>query len=70
MSSNRHFGSKSTAEEVVKDIELNGKNIIITGANTGIGKVEIQNNLEFHSEINLGNSKSACFEKCKCIYCM
>jgi hypothetical protein len=32
------FGSSSTAEEVSKNIDLSKKTIIITGANTGLGK--------------------------------
>ena len=32
------FGRKSTAQEVARDISLVGKNVIITGANTGLGK--------------------------------
>jgi len=35
--SSSRFGAKSTAEEVVKDVDLHGKNIIVTGSNTGIG---------------------------------
>ena len=32
------FGFKSTAEDVTKGINLKNKNVLITGANTGIGK--------------------------------
>jgi len=34
------FGKKTTAEEVVKALQLNltGQNVIVTGANTGLGK--------------------------------
>jgi NAD(P)-dependent dehydrogenase (short-subunit alcohol dehydrogenase family) len=32
------FGGSSTAEQVARDISLAGKNVIITGGNTGIGK--------------------------------
>eukprot|EP01101_Sappina_pedata_P006523 TRINITY_DN3255_c0_g1_i1.p1 TRINITY_DN3255_c0_g1~~TRINITY_DN3255_c0_g1_i1.p1 ORF type:complete len:460 (-),score=178.42 TRINITY_DN3255_c0_g1_i1:80-1459(-) len=33
----KELGSSTTAEEVAKDINLEGKNIIVTGCNTGIG---------------------------------
>ena len=32
------FGKKSTTTEVARDISLEGKNVIVTGANTGLGK--------------------------------
>ena len=32
------FGKNSTTTEVARDISLVGKNVIITGANTGLGK--------------------------------
>jgi len=32
------FGRKSTAEQVARDISLKEKNVIVTGANSGIGK--------------------------------
>ena len=32
-----HFDESSTAEEVLQDIDLTGKNIIVTGATSGIG---------------------------------
>jgi hypothetical protein len=31
------YGFRTTAEEIVKDINLNGKVVIITGSNTGLG---------------------------------
>lgn len=31
------FGKKTTAEEVIRDADLNGKTVVITGANSGIG---------------------------------
>jgi NAD(P)-dependent dehydrogenase (short-subunit alcohol dehydrogenase family) len=33
-----HFGDKSTAEEVARNIRLDGKNVLVTGASAGIGK--------------------------------
>lgn len=32
-----HFGAKSTSDQVLRDIDLSGKNVLITGANVGIG---------------------------------
>lgn len=32
------FNKRSTALEVVKDMDLSGKTFLITGANTGIGR--------------------------------
>lgn len=32
------FGKRSTTDQVARDISLVGKNVIITGANTGLGK--------------------------------
>lgn len=34
---NKFFGSRTTADEVLANIDLDGKNILVTGANTGIG---------------------------------
>ena len=31
------FGSRTTADKVLENINLDGKNIVVTGANTGIG---------------------------------
>jgi hypothetical protein len=31
------FGFKTTAEEIMKDINMEGKVVIITGSNTGLG---------------------------------
>jgi WW domain-containing oxidoreductase len=32
------FDKNTTAEQVVEGISLEGKNVLITGANTGLGK--------------------------------
>jgi len=37
-SKKQSFGKRSTAETVARDAKLDGKNVIVTGANTGIGK--------------------------------
>ena len=34
---NRKFNARSSADEIVEGHDLSGKNIIVTGANTGIG---------------------------------
>lgn len=32
-----HFGARSTAEQVLRDFDLSGKYVLITGSNCGIG---------------------------------
>jgi WW domain-containing oxidoreductase len=38
MAAARQFDSRSTADEVVKGLDLSGRTIVVTGANTGIGE--------------------------------
>ena len=37
-SNSNGYSSSTTAEEVSKNVNLDGKTIIVTGSNTGIGK--------------------------------
>ena len=34
----KRFGKRSTAEQVSEGVDLSGKNALVTGANTGLGK--------------------------------
>ncbi|MEP4147514.1 MAG: SDR family oxidoreductase [Halioglobus sp.] len=34
----KQFGKRSTAEQVSQGVDLSGKNVLVTGANTGLGK--------------------------------
>ena len=42
-----HFSSLVKADDVIKDVDLEGKVVIITGANSGLGKVRYIGDLFF-----------------------
>lgn len=50
------FGKRSTTDEVARDISLVGKNVIITGANTGLGKETARIMAKMGANIIMGNS--------------
>jgi NAD(P)-dependent dehydrogenase (short-subunit alcohol dehydrogenase family) len=47
------FGARSTASEVVAGHDLSGKNIVITGASSGIGYETARALLSAHAEVLL-----------------
>ena len=51
------FGATSTADDVLRDVDLNGKRILITGVSAGIG-VETARSLVAHGAHVVGAARN------------
>lgn len=56
------FGSSTTAEEVIKGIDLTGKTVFITGANTGIGRETARVMAKAGAQVIMGNHRVIYFD--------
>jgi hypothetical protein len=65
-STSNGYGSSTTAEEVIKGVDLTGKTVFITGANTGTFSHQIRIHLLFR----YWKRNCSCYgsSRCKCSY--
>ena len=56
------FGKHSTTDDVARDISLAGKNVIVTGANTGLGQETTRALARMGANVIMGIfSRSICY---------